>query len=262
MTVGRSLAVQARIVWSVATRDVQIKHRESPLGVLTALVEPLAIIIILTIAFSSIRLRVPGVGDYLMLFLMTGILPISMFRGSAVGAERAFMQMRRSLTLPRLRPLDLMMGGALTNAITLMLLFVAITAFFMLVFTAEPPRNILLALMPLAANALMGLGMGAINLTVRTWFPFWITMFNILIGPIGIMSGLFYTAETLPQNIQDVLYYNPFFHSTELCRTFFFEGFESEFFDPYYYGGSVLTLTFLGLLCERLFRYRLLSLKV
>jgi len=257
MTVGRSLATQARIVYSIASREAQLKHRESPLGVFTALVEPLALIGVMTLAFSSIRLRVPETGDYLMLFLMTGILPISVFRQSAMGAEQAFKKMRRSLSLPLLRPLDLLLGGSLLALMTLAFLFGGISFFFRLVYATAEPQNFILSMMAIVCNALIGFGIGSLNLTIKSWFPFWGTLFGIMMTPLGIASGLFYTADSLPPQIRDILYWNPFFHSTELCRTYFFPDYTSTFFDPYYYGGWVLGAVTVGLLCERLFRYRL-----
>jgi len=257
MSLGRSIAVQARIVYSVAARDAQLKHRESPLGVFTAVIEPLALILMMTLAFTSIRLRVPDTGDYLLLFLATGVIPISVFRQGATGAERAFATMRRSLTLPQLRPLDLLMGGSLVVIVTLAVLFAFIAIFFRLVYGTEEPEQFVLSLVPILCNGLIGLGIGSVNLTIKSWFPFWGTIFNVLTTPIGIASGLFYTADTLPPKILEILYWNPFFHSTELCRTFFFPDYTSDFFDPYYYSGWVIGALVVGLLCERLFRYRL-----
>lgn len=257
MSLGRSIAAQARIVYSVAARETQMKHRESPLGVFTAVFEPLALILVMTLAFSSIRLRVPDTGDYLLLFLATGVITISVFRQSATGSERTFRKMRRSLTLPQLRPLDLLMGGALVTVATLALLFAAIAAFFRLVYATPEPQNFVLALVPVLCNGLIGLGIGSVNLTIKSWFPFWGVLFGIMTTPLGIASGLFYTANSLPPNIRDILYWNPFFHATEFCRTYFFPDYTSNFFDPYYYGGWVLGSLVVGLLCERIFRYRL-----
>jgi capsular polysaccharide transport system permease protein len=254
---GRSVGTQARIVYTVATRDMQLKHRESPIGVLSALIEPLMTISIMTLAFTYIRLRAPNMGDFLMLFLMTGILPVTMFRTAANGGERAFVKMRRALALPQLRPLDLLMGGAAANLVVVLLLFVGITLFFKVIYRTEEPGNLMLALIPCICNGVIGLGIGSLNLTIKSWFPFWGTIFSIATTPLGIASGLFYHAEMVPPKVQDILYYNPFFHSTELCRTFFFPEYTSTFFDPYYYGGWVIGALALGLACERTFRYRL-----
>lgn len=257
MSLSRSIATQARIVYSVASREAQLKHRQSPLGVLTALVEPLATISVMTLAFSAIRLRVPEAGDYLFLFLATGILPLSVFRQAASGGEQAFMKGRRALTMPQLRPLDLILGGTLLNAMTVIFLFAGIAIFFRLVYATREPESFVLSLLPVMCNALIGFGFGCLNLVIKSWFPFWGVIFGICMMPLSIASGMFYTANSLPPNVQAALYWNPFLHSTELCRTVFFPDYTSTFFDPYYYGAWVLGALTVGLLCERLFRYRL-----
>ena len=259
---AEALSAQARIVWAVAVRDAIARNRTSPLGVLTALVEPLATISILALIISQVRMRVPEMGDYLVLFLMTAVIPITLFRAGAANVERAMIVMHRALVLPQLRPLDLMLGALLVHFVTLVALFLCLTVFFGLVFKVPMPENIMLALVPCIGNALLGLGAGAINLSIRTWFPFWSKIFGIVIGPIGIMSGLFYTASSMPESVQRILYYNPLMHSTEMCRSFYFNEFESSFFDPTYYFGWVFGVLFVGLACERLFRYRMMKIRL
>ncbi|MBJ3775105.1 ABC transporter permease [Acuticoccus mangrovi] len=259
--IGNAISAQARILYAVAARDVMLKHRESPLGVLTAVVEPLATIGMMTLAFSLIRLRDPGLGDYLMLFLMTGIIPISIFRLSSLGGERTFMKLRRSLVLPHLGVLDLVIGGILANFLTLAALFLLITVFFKLVFKVVEPEYWILSLFPGFCNALIGFGFCMVNMTIKSWFPFWGNIFSIITTPLGIASGMFYTADRLPPQVVAYLYYNPFMHSTELTRTFFFPEYTSQFFDPIYYGGWVVGSVAVGLLCEWIFRYRLIGSK-
>lgn len=256
-----AIAQQARVIWAVASRDAQVKGRSSPLGVASALLEPLAMITILGLIMSQIRMRVPEMGDSLILFLMTGVVPITLFRAGVANGERVVAMMRNALVLPRLRPIDLMLGAMLVHVGTLFALLFVLTGFFVLVMDAPMPGNIVMVLVPCLANALMAMGFAAINLTIRSWFPFYSILFSIIVGPIGILSGLFYTAATMPVSVQKILYYNPLMHSTELCRQAFFPEFESDLFDPVYYYGWVFGVLLVGLVCERLFRNRMVQFK-
>ena len=261
MAIGQSIGSQARIIFTIASRDTQIKHSESPIGILSSLLEPLATLLLMTLIFTSIRMRHAGMGDYLLLFLMTGILPISQFKGAAMSGERTFRRMRKTLALPRLRPLDLILGGILSNFLAVGALFICITMFFHIVYNTEEPYELFMSMVPAIGNACIGFGFCCVNITIKTWFPFWGTIFGIVMTPVGIMSGMFFTAQTMPPSIQAILYWNPFMHSTELTRMFFFEDFHSDFFDPYYYFSWVGGSLFVGLLVERTFRYRLLGSK-
>lgn len=259
--IGQSLGAQARIVFTVAARDAKVKHRESPIGIFSAILEPLATISIMSLIFAYVRLRLPVLGDYMILFIASGAIPVSMFRGTAIGAEQAFRRMSRLLTMPQLRPLDILIGGLVSNFLALLALYVAIIAFFKLIYQVPEPQNFTLTMIPLVCNALIGLGISCVNMTIKSWFPFWGKLFGILTGPLNMLSGLFYTANSMPLQVQKYMYYNPFLHSTELCRTFFFKEYTSELFDPVYYGGWVIGSLCVGFACERIFRYRLQAVK-
>ncbi|MEM9222550.1 MAG: ABC transporter permease [Pseudomonadota bacterium] len=255
--VGGSFGHQARIIFVCVRRIVHLKSRDTPLGVLSNLIEPMATIAMLTLVFTTVKLRVPMLGDYVMLFLMTGILPISMFRNGAQQSEGAVRQLKRNLVLPQIKPLDLMISGVITSMLTISTLFLFVTILFWLVYNVEWPQNIVFCAIPAVCNGLIGLGFGCINLVIKSWFLYWGTIFGIVTAPIGLLSGMFYTVDRFPQKIQDILYYNPFMHSTELTRTFFYKEYTSEFFDPLYYYGWTFTALAVGLVCERVFRYRL-----
>jgi len=260
-SIGHSLSAQVRIIYACAGRLLQAKTRESPIGIFSVLIEPVATIGVMTLVFSYVRFRVPTLGDYLMIFLMTGILPISVFRQSIAGAETGFLRLRHLLVMPQIQPTDLMVAGVMNTLIILWSLFIAFTLFFHYFYAMEWPENMIFCFIPAFCNAMFGFGVGMINMVIKTWWRYWGTIFGILIGPIGILSGMFYTIDRMPQKVQDILFYNPLMHSTELVRTFYFYEYNSSFFSPLYYYGTTFGTLGVGLMCERMFRYRLLHQK-
>jgi capsular polysaccharide transport system permease protein len=256
-----SLTVQARVVYAVMSRELRVRHISSPVGVFSALVEPLGTLLVFATIMTYIRFRHPSIGESLILFLMTGIFTLSCFRGGLSGAERVFERMKRSLAIPEISPLDLMLAGALVNFLTIAVLFHGITAFYILVYDADVPKSVLLPMVPMAGVMLMGIGFAGINMTIKIWFPFWGKIFSTLIAPINILSGMFYTADTVPPMMLKYVSWNPLFHATEACRQWYFPSYDSPMFDPWYFFSWVFGLLFVGVLCERFFRYRLLALK-
>lgn len=257
-TIGFSISAQARVIFACASRMLYQKTRETPLGPASALVEPLATIGIMTLVFSNIRFRVPSLGDWLMIFLMTGILPITVFRQSIQQGVASVKKLNRVFVMPQVQPLDAMFAGVFTSLLIVWTLFMGITIFFVIFYGMRWPQNIVLCFIPAFSNMMLGLGFAMINLVIMTWWKYWGTVFATLTGPIGIMSGMFYTIDRMPKQVQDILYYNPLMHSTELVRTFYFHEYTSTFFDPYYYFGTTYGVLFVGLICERVFRYRIL----
>lgn len=257
-----SLTMQGRILYAVMSRELRVRHASSPIGVFSAVLEPLGQLLVLTAIFTFIRFRHPAIGDSIILFLMTGIFTLSCFRGGISGAERVFGRMKKSLAIPEISPLDLMIAGAFINFLVVAALFYGVTIFFILVYNENVPQNVLLPMVPMLGVMLMGVGIAGINMTIKIWFPFWGTIFGLLMGPINIVSGMFFTADTVPPQMLFYLKWNPLFHATEACRQWYFPAYDSPIFDPTYFASWVFGFLFVGVFCERVFRYRLLALKV
>ena len=259
VSVVETISRTAGNIYSISLREAQSSKTESPLGMFSILLEPIMMLGMMTIIFTMVRLRTAGLGDYVMLFLMTGIVPLSVFKGSVKGGERAYTRMRRLLVFPRLHLLDLVAGGIFLQLVAMMGLYAIITYFFHYFMATSSPEYFWLSLIPSIGNACIAFGFCMLNLVIRLYFKFWTTLFSIVMGPINILSGMFYTAETMPPPARKYLYYNPLFHSTEWTRSFYFPEYTSDLFDPYYYGGWVLGAIVIGLLLEHVFRYRLLQ---
>lgn len=258
-SIGQSLNSQVRVIYACANRLLRGKTRETPLGIFSVLIEPMATICIMTLVFTNVRFRVPKLGEYLMIFLMTGILPISVWKQSIAQTEQAFQKLRQLLVMPQVQPTDIMVAGMMNALIILATLFLSITLFFHYVYDMDWPQNLIFCFIPAICNALFGFGICLFNMVVKTWWRYWGTIFGVITAPVGIMSGMFYTIETIPPQAQYILYYNPLMHSTELIRTYYFYEYTSTFFDPYFYYGSTLGTFMVGLMCERVFRYRILG---
>lgn len=256
-----AVEMQARVVYGVAVRNIQTKTRESPLGALSSLLEPLGQILLVATVFTFVRVRVPGVGDYLLLLLVTGIVPLSVFRVGNMSGIRVYKQQRNALVFHQVRPLDLALGGVITELLTMLALFFLITFFFMLVYQADVLQDPIMCIVVFALISVLAFGFCCVNMVIMSWFPFWQRIFAIITGPLPLLSGMFYTAESLPLKGQKILYWNPFMHATELLRTHYYPEFTSGFFDPYYFYGWVLGALVVGLACEWTFRQRLSTAK-
>lgn len=249
---------QGRIVWFVFQRELKSKFVHTPFGILTALLEPLAILGLLTLVFSTVRMREALIGDYLLPFFATGYLPVHCFKKGANYASTTFNRNRKSLYACVLKPLDLFIAGGLIMTAIMICLMTIITVFFIIAYHTPIPQNIAGVLSIFLINGTMGIAIGAFNQSIETVYPFWKTIFSVATTPLILLSGVFYTAESLPQVAVRYLEWNPFFQGTEALRTFYFAEYVSPIFNPIYYGGSAMVIIFVGLSIERLFRPRLM----
>ena len=53
---------------------------------------------------------------------------------------------------------------------------------------------------------LLGLGFGTLNCVLFGFLPTWRNIWNVLTKPLFLMSGMFYTFESLPQRAQAILW--------------------------------------------------------
>lgn len=257
-SISDAVTTSARALYSIAKRDLQARHAQSPIGIFSMIVEPMVVIAMLSLILSQVRMREPGMGDYLILFLMTGIIPLMVFTKGYNGALMGFGRLKKTLLLPQLSPIDLLAGAVLANLAAMAALFFVISFVFHFLLGTEEPANPLLCMVPFLCNALIGMGFVSVVMVAGTWFPFLRIVVGLVITPLPLASGMFYTASSLPSSVQNVLYYNPFMHSTELTRSLYFPNWDSNFFDPYYYFLWTAGAVVVGLAVERLFRYRLL----
>jgi len=254
-----AVATQVRVMYALLQRDVKMRFRDSPIGPLSAIAEPVAQILMLSLIFSYVRFRAADLGDYIVLFFMTGLLPLFCFRMAMNNTQQTISRHRRTMYAPHVRPMDLIMAGYIFTLCVYITLFAGFNWFFVFIFKAPGAQYFVLCLIPMVCNALIGLGFGIAITVAAIFFSYIRVIVGILFGPVQILSGMFFTAETLPPAALKILIWNTFFHSTELFRTFFYAEYTSPIFSPYYYFGWVITCTALGLVLERVMRHRLLA---
>src|SRR5437879_11612583 len=73
---SREIQKNRELIWALALKELQVRYKRSALGFLWALLNPLLMMIILTMVFSTV-MRVP-VHDY-PVFLISALLPWTFF---------------------------------------------------------------------------------------------------------------------------------------------------------------------------------------
>ncbi len=106
---------------------------------------------------------------------------------------------------------------------------------------------------------LVGLGVGTLNCVIQGFWPTWRHVWNVLTKPLFILSGMFYTFESLPPQAQAVLWYNPLLHAIGLIRSGLFSGYKPIYISPLYVLGIAGTCFVIGAYLVRRHRSFLLE---
>jgi len=254
------IVTHSRVIHALILREMKTRFGRAQLGYIWALIEP-TLYVLIFLALYELRGKTAVSGMPIALFLLTGAIPFIMFRDTMTRSMTAIQSNRPLLTFPQVTPIDLIIGRALleiaTTTVAFVLLIVAFAAIAGPVKIADP----LGVFAWLAVLGLLGFGAGAAFGALAPLFPSVQQLVpSILIRPLFWVSGLFFTAETIPDEIRGYALLNPLLNLTELVRAAFFPGFESPYPDVTYVVLFTLVVVFLGLAIQRALLKRILTL--
>jgi capsular polysaccharide transport system permease protein len=106
-----------------------------------------------------------------------------------------------------------------------------------------------------------GLGIGAALGAISPFMPSIKQLSGQVFGrPLFFTSGVFFTAEQLPESARDILLYNPLLHFSEMSRSAFFKSFDSAYIDLSYAGLFAMLVLVFGLMMHQALHKRALGL--
>jgi lipopolysaccharide transport system permease protein len=188
-------------------RDVKVRYRQTAFGVLWAIIQPLAMMLVFTVVLGRVAgITPPGV-PYAV-FVLAGLVPWTLFSQTIVGASNSLVASAGLVVkvyFPRLLlPLSATGSHLIDYAISLILLFVFVVAFgvpLTLTMVWILPLTILL----LSAAFGFGVWLAAINVRyrdVRYAVPFIIQVW-LFASPVA------YPVDFVPEGLRDLYYLNP-----------------------------------------------------
>ncbi|EBA14535.1 putative cell surface polysaccharide export ABC-2 transporter permease protein, close relative to wzm1Y20833 [Roseobacter sp. SK209-2-6] len=241
-----------RTIVALILREMSTTYGRSPGGYIWAILQPVAMIILLTLAFSFL-LRSPSLGTSFVLFYATGFMILRQFQEvtSAVGASISFNQ--ALLAYPRVTYVDTLAARSILAVLTQIMVSAII---FTGIFIIEDIRVILdfgPILLTYAMTILLAVGIGIFNAYMSFSFPVYKMIWGVLTRPLMLLSGIFYTYEDLPVTVQNILWYNPLIHLTGLVRTGFYSTYDPGYISLIYVALLGTVPAFFGFLLLRKF---------
>lgn len=257
---AQSITTHARVIHALILREMRTRFGRAQLGYIWALIEP-TLYVLLFLVLYELRGGKTASGMPIALFLLTGAIPFIMFRDSMIRSMSAIQSNRPLLTFPQVAPIDLILGRVLleiaTTLVAFFLLILAISATFGSVKIADP----LSVLAWLLVLGLLGFGAGAAFGALAPLFPSIQQLVpSILVRPLFFISGIFFTAEMIPENLRQYAMLNPLLNLIELIRSAFFHGFDSPHADVGYVVFFTLILVCAGLAIQRALSKKILTL--
>lgn len=192
-------------------REFQIRYRNSMLGAVWTVLQPLAMIVIYTVIFTNImKAKLPGVGSTFgySIYLCAGVITWSLFveivsRGQNIFLDQA--NLIKKLNFPRMCLPLIIIGSAIINFLIIFSIFLVF-----LILSGGFPGIVILAVLPLLMiQVLFSIGLAVIVGTLNVFFRDVGQFFSILLQFWFWFTPIVYPRSILPEKIKSLLIINP-----------------------------------------------------
>lgn len=203
------------LVVQLVRRDVLTRYKRSVLGIAWTLLNPLGMMLVLTLAFSQI-LRFNTVYGYAA-FVLSGLIAWNFFGQSTTAAMVNLVWgggLLSRIYIPRASFALAAIGTAMVNILLALIPLLVVN-----LITGVPITPAFLFVpVPLLLLACFSLGLGLLLSTSAVYFPDVAEMYQIILSAWFYLTPIIYPIQALPEPLQYWLRFNPMYQLLELFR--------------------------------------------
>lgn len=201
------------LIFHLIHRDVTVRYKRSILGIGWTMLNPLGMMLVLTIVFSQVFHTIEGYAAY----VLNGLIIWNFFAQTSAAVINALVwggDLFKRIYLPRSTFALSAIGTGLVN-----LLFALIPILIVMVIQGIPIRPTVL-LAPIAAlpMACFSLGIGLLVSTIGIYFRDVVEMYQVLLAAWFYATPILYPPEQLPEGIRTILRFNPTLYLVQIFR--------------------------------------------
>ena len=243
------------IILTLAQTDLKVQYKSSILGIFWSFLEPLFILLVLFVVFSTILKQ--DIPNY-PIFLLLGIIQFRMFsRGTITGIE-SLLARTGVISSIKISKGIFPFSANLTSFYMMCLEFV-ILFIFMVVLGFVPPITIIF--LPILLVILFSLSFGlslplsVLNVHYRDIRSIW----TIVVQAAFFLTPIFYKLEFLPEQVQQVVQFSPLTQIVVMSHQVVLE---NQLPDPFWFSYlvfSVLAIFLVGLYIHKKFSVNLVE---
>jgi ABC-2 type transport system permease protein len=207
------------LIYQLVRRDLVARYKRSLLGIAWTMLQPLGMMIVLTIVFSQLFSKVDGYAAY----VLGGLMPWIFFSQTTTAA---IQQSAWGETLMRriYVPYTAFPAAAIGTGVVNLLLSV-IPLLGMMLVVGRPIRwTILFLPIPIVLLAAFALGVGLLLSSLAVRFPDIAEMYQIILQAWMYLTPIMYPADILPEAIRKLQLLNPMYYLILLFRVPIYDG--------------------------------------
>jgi ABC-2 type transport system permease protein len=202
------------LIFQLVRRDVLTRYKRSILGVAWTMLNPLGMMIVLTIAFSQLFGRTHAYPAY----VLTGLVAWSFFSQTTNAAMNQMVWGGRLLNRIFIPRTVFVLSSIGTGIVNLSLSLVPLVV--VLLITGVPIRPAIVFLpIPVFSLAAFSLGVGLLISTWAIYFYDITEMYQIVLSAWMYLTPIIYPPEIVPEEVRAWLYtFNPMYHLVSMFR--------------------------------------------
>ncbi|WP_294157968.1 ABC transporter permease [uncultured Selenomonas sp.] len=216
----RSLYRYKYLIYVLVTRDIKKKYRRSVLGVLWSMLNPLLIMLITAMVFSTLfRFAI----ENYVLYLLVGQVVFTFYAestGFAMGSILDNSPLIKKVYVPKyLFPFS----RVASSCVNLLFTFPAIL--IMMIYTgAWPTWRVVSVVVPLGLMLVFCLGIGLALAACVVYFRDFFHLYGVLVSALSYATPIFYPEQIVPEHYQFILTYNPLYYFVRGFREVLYQG--------------------------------------
>ena len=197
------------------SRDLKIKYRRSVLGVLWTLLNPLCMMIVLSVVFSNLfKFDIENFPVY----LLSGQLIFNFYSESTTNSMSAILSngpLIKKIYVPKYL---FVLSRVFSSTINLLASFTAMVC-VMLAMRVELHYTVLLAPIPLMFIVLFSLGVGLILSAITVKFRDIMHLYSVFVTALMYLTPVIYPMSILPDGLSPIVMLNPITNILQMFRS-------------------------------------------
>lgn len=247
------------VIGALMLRDMRTRFGSSHLGYLIAILWPFSHLVIMVSAMAYSR-RFTTMGGDPVVFAITGILPYILCLYPARMMGYAIEVNKGLLFFPVVRVIDIIFSRAIIELLTATVVVVLIFSCGLALGFDLVPTDIPSLISGILATVFLSLSMGFFANIAAAISPSWRIVLILSVIVMYLTSGVVVPFGFYPREIQNIVVYNPLFHSVEWLRSAYYDGDSYiDYLSKTYLVSFSIGFLFFSLLGERFLRGKVLS---
>ena len=213
MQLIRALWAYRGFVFGSVKREFESKYRNSLLGAVWTIINPLSMIVVYTVIFAKLmQAKLPGIDSTFgySIYLCVGVLTWGFFTEIVTRAQNVFLEnanLLKKISFPRLSLPVIVVANASLNFLIIFSLFV-----IFLVISGNFPGVVFLAIFPvLAIQILFSVGLGISIGVLNVFFRDVGQLFGVILQFWFWLTPVVYPVTILPESVVKFIHYNPMY---------------------------------------------------